>query len=368
MKLRINLYHLRNHNGINETYNHLRQEYYNPKLKTFIIETINNCEQCLSAKYDRNPYQLQLEGPLLATKPFETLHIDIFTYQGSKFVTFIDLFSRYAQAYYIKQTDHMTILNKFRHYFSHHSFPKRIVMDNATHFSNAVMKEYARMHGIELHFVTPYNPNSNSPIERMHSTLIEKLRIINIKNPTESPENQMLAAVLIYNQSIHTATGFTPFSILYGPYLIEASFNRDMTIHENYNQKRKDEILPFYDELYNEQEQRAKKRLEKHNKNKEPPIEKVPDTIAVRNRKRGKHEPRYKIGRYSKLVPHKKNKIVSKIKKKYVNIHARQIKRIRQSNLLQNPSTESEDTPCTSSHTTSDKRILPRASGTGKTP
>lgn len=352
-KLQINLYHLRNHNGINETYNHLKQKYYNPKLKTFIIETINNCEKCLSAKYDRNPYQLQLEGPLLATKPFETLHLDIFTYKGSKFITIIDLFSRYGQAYHIKQTDHITVLNKLRHYFSHHAFPKRIVMDNATNFLNDVVKEYMKMHNIEFHYTTPYNPNSNSPIERMHSTLIEKLRILNIKNPSETPANQMLSAVLIYNQSIHTATGFPPFSILYGPYLIETSFNQDMTIYENYNQKRKDEILPFYDELYNKQKQQAEKRLEKHNENKEPPIKEIPDTIAVKNNKRGKHEPLYSIGKDSKLVSQNINKITSKIKKKYVNIHGRRMKRVRHSNLLQNPSTESEDTPCTSNHTPS---------------
>ena len=75
------------------------------------------------------PTTSKCTDPLLARKPFDTLFMDTFSFQNSKFLTIIDSFSRYAQAYYVKDGTGLTILNKIRHYFSHHSIPKKIVCD-----------------------------------------------------------------------------------------------------------------------------------------------------------------------------------------------------------------------------------------------
>lgn len=45
------------------------------------------------------------------------------------------------------------------------------------------MIEFCKLMNIEIHFTTTNNPSSNSPIERFHSTIIEKLRIAKLKNP-----------------------------------------------------------------------------------------------------------------------------------------------------------------------------------------
>lgn len=264
-------YHEQNHNGINETYNQLKNKFYWPNIKTTIINIINNCETCQAVKYERHPYNPKFKGPLLARRPFEYIHIDTFSFLGSKFLTIIDLFSRYAQAYYLKEGTSFTILSKLRHYFAHHNQPQKIIADEDRVFRNKTFEEFCNLLKIELHFTTVNNPSSNSPIERLHSSLIEKLRVLKIKNPHDTPANLLITAILIYNQSIHSSTGYTPFDLLYGPYerLIDADL--DMTVYESYNEKRKQELLPFYDNIYAKNRKRAEQILEKRNETREEP-------------------------------------------------------------------------------------------------
>lgn len=236
-----------------------------------INKIINTCELCLQAKYERKPYKIPMLGPMLAKKPFEVIHIDTFSFDKSKFLTIIDLFSKYAQAYYVSDLTAITILNKLRHFFSHHNYPNRIVCDEGKEFKNSVFQEYCKLFKIDLHFTTNYNPSSNSPIERFHSTILEKIRIAKLKNKNDTSQNLMISTITMYNQTIHSSTGFTPFSLLYGPYdnLNAHQLDLDKTLYQDYNNRRKDEILPFYELLYHQQlEKKTKTKNEQNERNK----------------------------------------------------------------------------------------------------
>lgn len=328
-------YHEKTHNGITETYNQLKSKYFWPKMKETITQIINDCEICLQSKYERRPYQLKLSGPLLAKRPFEVLHIDTFSFSNNKFLTIIDLFSRYSQAYLIKDGTAITVLNKLRHYFSHHNVPQKIVCDEGREFQNHVFKEFCKLNQIDLHFTTVNNPSSNSPIERLHSTIIEKLRTIKLKNPNDTPENLMITAISIYNQSIHSSTGFSPFHLLYGPYENLPTLDLDITIYEQYNQKRKQEILPFYDQVYLKSGRKAQNLLDKRNENfNDPPSMDYQSVFVERNRPRKIDPPFEKI-----IVTHQDNcKLTGKTRKgRLTTTHINKTKRLRKSVSLQDP-------------------------------
>lgn len=326
-------YHERTHNGITETFKQLKKKYFWPKMKETITEIINSCETCLQSKYERQPYQLKFSGPLLAKRPFEVLHLDTFSFSNSKFLTIIDLFSRYAQAYLIKDGTGLTILNKFRHFLSHHNIPQKVVCDEGREFQNNTFKEFCKLNKIDLHFTTVNNPSSNSPIERLHSTILEKLRILRIKNPHELPSNLMISAILIYNQSIHSSTGFSPFHLLYGPYERQPEFDLEMTIFEQYNQKRKEEVLPFYDQVYLKNKAKAQQILEKRNENlNDPPQLEQTDVYVKRSRPRKTDPP------YEKLSVEKQmqSKLFGKTQKaNQTTAHVKKIKRLRHKSSLQ---------------------------------
>lgn len=328
-------YHESTHNGINETYLQLKQTYFWPNMKQTITEIINPCELCLQAKYDRQPYKIKFSGPLLAKRPFEVLHIDSFSFQNSKFLTIVDLFSRYGQAYWLKDGTSITALNKLRHYFTHHNVPSKIVCDEGREFQNNVFKEFCKMNKIELHFTTVNNPNSNAPVERFHSTILEKLRILKLKNPNEQPCNLMISAVLIYNQSIHSSTGFSPFHLLYGPYEKLPQFDLDMTVYEQYNEKRKREIMPFYDQIYNKNKQQAEKVLDKRNETRNDPPNLENNEVYVRRNKPSKVDPLYqKIS-----VENQENvKIIGKTnKQRTTTAHINKVKKLKVPSFSQIP-------------------------------
>ena len=341
----VNKYHDKTHNGINETYKQLKNKYFWPNMMNTITEMINSCEVCLQSKYERHPYNPKLQGPLLAKRPFDIVHIDTFTFQNSKFLTIIDLFSRYAQAYLLRDGTALTILNKLRHYISHHNIPQKLVCDKGREFDNKTFIEFCKLHKIDLHFTTVDNPNSNSPVERFHSTLLEKLRILKIKNPGELPSNLVISAILIYNQAIHSSTGFSPFHLLYGPYDRLIEFDLDLTIFERYNEKRREELLPFYDNVFRKNENKAKQILEKRNENRDnPPQLENKEIFVKRNRPRKTDPPFEKI----RVVEQDNNKITGLTEKnRPTTAHLLKVKKLRNvpSSFQENGNPSNPDSP-----------------------
>ena len=113
-----------------------------------------------------------------------------------------------------------------------------------------------------------------------------------MQNPEETPKNLMTSAVLIYNQSIHSTTGHLPFSILYGPYINEPNIDNDLTLFEQYNERRKKELLPFHEQIYKIAHNKQSKNTQKQNKNTEKPPELHPhDTVYRKTTLRNKMNP-----------------------------------------------------------------------------
>lgn len=92
-------------------------------MRTKISKVINECETSLINKYERHSYNAVFSGPMLAKRPFDVF--DTFSFDGSKFLTIIDIFSRYTETYFINDASGITIFGKLRLYFTHQNYPKK---------------------------------------------------------------------------------------------------------------------------------------------------------------------------------------------------------------------------------------------------
>ncbi|KAK9693512.1 Integrase core domain [Popillia japonica] len=154
-----------------------------------------------------------------SNKPFSKIHIDTIAINSQNFLTIIDVFTKYAQAYPINGKTAVEIVEKLIESFSIHGTPQQIVMDNGLEFNNVTLKELLKLYKIyvhyttsqnpnsnapveRVHYTTSQNPNSNAPVERLHSTLLEHLRILKNQKVGQDVKQLMKLAILAYNSTL----------------------------------------------------------------------------------------------------------------------------------------------------------------------
>lgn len=204
------------HRGIQETYKQIQKHYHWPNMLLTVQAYVNKCEVCLQGKYERNPLRPPLAVTETPTKPMEHLFMDLYSTGGATFLTIIDNFSKFAQAIPLTASSSVHVADALLQYFSILGLPIKVTTDSDSKFDNDVIREICASHNILIHFTTPYNPNSNSPIERFHSTISEIIRLQRLTNKDDTIQTLMKYSLIAYNNSIHSTTGYTPRELLFG--------------------------------------------------------------------------------------------------------------------------------------------------------
>lgn len=287
-----------NHRGINECFSALSCRYYWPKMREHITRFINECVVCGQAKYDRNPVKQYFRIVPPATKPFEIVHLDLLSIQNEKFLTIVDSFSKYSQAYHLKDSTAISIIQALLQFCTHHGLPTMLITDNGTEFINQLFSEFIRLHKIHHHRVAPDAPNENGIVERFHSTILEHLRILKLKQKDESVINLMPYAILGYNSSIHSFTKCKPIDIVTGHFDPRDPFCIDLNsqLLQQYITDHKNRMTKTYELIHDMTLEKRTNLMENRNKNRESEAECSPDQqVFVRNplASRQKLAPRY---------------------------------------------------------------------------
>lgn len=155
-----------------------------------------------------------------SNKPFEKCALDIMgsltvTIRGNKYVlTFQDHFTKFSKAMSIENQEAGTVAREFAtKIILEYGIPDKILTDQGTNFISETFKNICKRLKIEKIRTSAYYPESNGALERTHKTLAEYLQhYIN----EEQTDKWLPYAMFAYNTTPHTATGFTPFELVYG--------------------------------------------------------------------------------------------------------------------------------------------------------
>ena len=151
---------------------------------------VSSCERC--QRIDPAPV-CHVKGELSVENNWERLAMDVTHYRNRGFLSIIDCGpGRFAIWREVKKETSEVVISNLEQIFYERGPPKEILMDNATAFRSAKMREFLASWGVDPCYRAAYRASGNGIIERHHRT---------IKAKAERGEMDPIQAVYWYNVS-----------------------------------------------------------------------------------------------------------------------------------------------------------------------
>jgi transposase InsO family protein len=129
----------------------------------------------------------------------------------------IDCFTRYVELYPVQSVNAVTTAQCLLDWFTRYGAPNEISHDNGSSFINQSVAELIKLVGSSSKIATAYSKEENPIVERANKEVMRHLRnIIFDENVITKWSIHLPIVRRIMNSSIHSATGFTPSSIMFG--------------------------------------------------------------------------------------------------------------------------------------------------------
>lgn len=208
------------HFGVEKTLKTIMQFYSWPNMTSDIREYISKCDICERAKVTKNikaPMEISSLGSVL----FDYTYIDFIgpitpeSNDGHRYIftATCDLTKFLVAVPTMDCTAATTAKCLLENILLRYNFPSKLISDNAANFNSKIIKELNRLLSIKKIFTTPYHPQSNI-VERTHRTLNAYMR--SFANRSSDWNKIILFATFVYNNTIHSTTGYTPHELAHG--------------------------------------------------------------------------------------------------------------------------------------------------------
>ena len=164
------------HQGRNRMVTLLRPHFYWPCMAKDCVEFVKGCVKCQEMDRTNPKPSKMIERPIV-TKPFTDVAIDIVepfpTAKGRYrfMLTCIDSASRWPEAIPIRTTTTRVVIKCLTSIFTRWGFPEKLTSDNGSQFTSKTFTCWLRDKGIAHSRSTPYHPQGNGVVERLHRTL-----------------------------------------------------------------------------------------------------------------------------------------------------------------------------------------------------
>lgn len=260
------------HQGITRTFNRINSQYYWKGMRRQIKEYIQKCPTCQRNKTNNRTLKEPMVITTTANRAFEKIFLDIVgplprSNNGNNFIlTLQDDLTKFAWAVPMENHEANTVAHHFvTQFVCLHGIPQSLMTDCGTEFLSKIFKEVCRLLKIRQTSTTPYHPESNGSLERSHRTLGEYLRNF-VEKDQLNWDTKVPYAMFCHNSTIHSATKFQPYQLVYGhPLVVPTSLLNSPEPRYNYD----DYNYEIKKQMQESQEIARKHLLEAKHKSKE---------------------------------------------------------------------------------------------------
>ncbi len=207
------------HLGAEKVHKLISRYFVWPSMARDLIAYCGSCELCQRKSKVKPRRAPIVERPILA-EPFESVAIDLVGplpkgKGGNRYLlTYVCLATRWPEAVPLRNITARSVVEGLWSIFSRTSIPELILSDQGSQFCGRMMKEFSGWLGIDKIRTSPYHPESNGSVERLHGTL----KAILGKGMDQGLDwvRQVNFALFVLRQMPHADSGFSPFDLVYG--------------------------------------------------------------------------------------------------------------------------------------------------------
>ena len=209
------------HMGITKTQELISRDFWWPKFRQVVTDYVNSCDICQRAKPTRHaPHGLlqPLKSPAAAWTHL-TMDFIVALPESCGFdaiLTIVDRFSKMAHFVPCRTTataEDLYDLIKWN-VIRLHGVPEDIVTDRGTQFNAHFWRDLSKRLNIHQSMTTAYHPEGDGQSERLNQSIETYLRCF-INHVQDDWFNWIPSAEFAYNNGMHSATGKSPFNVVY---------------------------------------------------------------------------------------------------------------------------------------------------------
>jgi transposase InsO family protein len=213
---------LGSHRGMNKTYRVIKSQYTWPRVRREVEDYVKQCRSCQINKILTPKHKAPMKITTTTERPSEKCYLDVVgplpvTLESNKYIlTFQDDLSKYVIVVPIGQQDAEMVARAFVvNVVLKYGTPRVLQTDQGANFISEVFRNTFKILKIKKIQSTAFHPESQGGIERSHRVLAEYLR--HYVNEDQTNWDEWVSFVTyVYNTTVHSATGFTPFELLFG--------------------------------------------------------------------------------------------------------------------------------------------------------
>lgn len=200
----------------------LERRFWWPSMKKEMKEFIRNCPQCQLASSNKVIFSKPPIMPVPSVAvPFERWALDFMgpydvTSSGNRYIlTAIDYATRWVVCSAVPEATNETVVSFLHNLITDHGCPTEIITDRGKAFLAKAVEDFCRKHKIVRLITTPYHPQTNGMVERMHAMLGHALTTLTNGHSLlwDLFLKQALFAIRVRR---HAVTKYSPYFLVYG--------------------------------------------------------------------------------------------------------------------------------------------------------